>query len=75
MQHQTYIPSYKTDKTVRDLFQGIPISEIISPSVEAGLDMIPSCLAFSTIELELGCFCPNPPKCILSNVKNINTVV
>ena len=46
-------PEYKPDKTVRDLFQGIPISEIISPSVEAGLDMVPSCLAFSTIELEL----------------------
>jgi chromosome partitioning protein len=41
------------DKTIKDLFQGTAISEVISPSVEPGLEIIPSCLAFSTIELEL----------------------
>ncbi len=46
-------PELKADRTIKDLFQGTSIKEIISPSVEAGLDIIPSCLAFSTIELEL----------------------
>ena len=46
-------PELKAGRTIKDLFQGIPITEVISPSVEAGLDIIPSCLAFSTIELEL----------------------
>lgn len=46
-------PGQTADKTIKDLFQGTPISEIISPSIEPGLDIIPSCLAFSTIELEL----------------------
>lgn len=46
-------PVLKADRTIKDLFQGTPITEVISPSVETGLDLIPSCLAFSTIELEL----------------------
>lgn len=45
--------SCQPDKTIKDLFQGTPIQEVIYPSVERGLDIIPSCLAFSTIELEL----------------------
>lgn len=41
------------DKTIKDLFQGAQVSEVIYQSVEPNLDIIPSCLAFSTIELEL----------------------
>jgi len=46
-------PGLRAEKTIKDLFQGTPITEVILPSVETGLDIIPSCLAFSTIELEL----------------------
>ena len=46
-------PELRAEKTIKDLFKGTPITEIISPSIETGLDIIPSCLAFSTIELEL----------------------
>jgi ATPases involved in chromosome partitioning len=46
-------PELRVDQTIKDLFQGTSITEIISPSVETGLDIVPSCLAFSTIELEL----------------------
>lgn len=49
----TLHPDSKPDRTVKDLFQGMSIRDIISPSVEAGLDIVPSCLAFSTTELEL----------------------
>lgn len=43
----------KTEKTIKDLFQGTKIQEVICPSTEPGVDIIPSCLAFSTIELEI----------------------
>lgn len=39
--------------TIKHLFQGIDIETVIYPSVETNLDVIPSCLAFSTMELEL----------------------
>ena len=45
--------SCQPDKTIKDLFKGTPIQEVIYPSAEPGLDIIPSCLAVSTIELEL----------------------
>lgn len=43
----------KIEKTIKDLFQGTPVKEVIYPSVEPGLDIIPSCPALSTIETEL----------------------
>ena len=43
----------KSPNTIKDLFQGAPIQEVIYPSVEPGVDIIPSCLAFSSIELEI----------------------
>lgn len=41
------------EKTIKDLFQGALISEVIYPTVEQKLDIIPACLSFSTVELEL----------------------
>lgn len=40
-------------KTIKDVFQGTPIKEAIYPSVIQNVDILPSCLAFSTVELEL----------------------
>ncbi|MDD2260463.1 MAG: ParA family protein [Acholeplasmataceae bacterium] len=37
-------------KTIRDLFLGVPIEELIYPSIEPNVDIIPSCFALSTIE-------------------------
>jgi chromosome partitioning protein len=41
-------------KSIKDLFQGNKITEVIYPTtVGQNLDIIPSCLSFSTVELEL----------------------
>lgn len=39
--------------TIKNIFQGLDIKAVIYPSIEANLDIIPSCLAFSAIEIEL----------------------
>ncbi len=49
----TNLVSQSIDKTIKDLFQGVPAEEIIVPSVEPNLAIIPSCLSFSTVEMEL----------------------
>ena len=43
----------KADITIKDLFHGMDISKVIHESVEAGLDIIPSCKSFSVVEQEL----------------------
>jgi chromosome partitioning protein len=39
--------------TIKDLFEGVEPKEIITPSIENNLDIIPSCLSFATIELDI----------------------
>jgi len=51
------ICNQRISKTIKDVFQDTPIQEAIYPSVEAGLDIIPSCLALSAIEPELFSAC------------------
>ncbi len=42
--------SVEITKTIKDLFLGTPIEEVIYPSVEKNVDIIPSCFALSVIE-------------------------
>lgn len=42
--------SKEITKTIRDLFLGVPIEDLIYPSIDPNVDIIPSCFALSTIE-------------------------
>jgi chromosome partitioning protein len=46
-------PQETPKMTIKDLFEGVEAKEIIQPSIEMNLDIIPSCLAFATIELDI----------------------
>jgi chromosome partitioning protein len=46
-------PHDEPELTIKDMFEGTDITEILYPTVEPDLDILPSCLAFATIELEI----------------------
>lgn len=49
----TAILKQKVGRTIKDLFQGADVKEVIYHSDENGLDVVPSCLALAVIEPEL----------------------